>query len=64
VQAHAPIPREFSPLCLGPATNPSSDMEIFKRDFDMSHHLEILSCGLTPAHEDHDAGTTAFKKGY
>lgn len=34
--ASPPIPKPFSGLWFGPATNPSSDMEIQKRSLDMS----------------------------
>ena len=38
-----PIPRGLSTLWLGPATKPSSDIEILKRSFDMSGSLALGS---------------------
>src|SRR5258706_1983050 len=40
-----PIPSGFSRLWLGPATNPSSDIEIFRRSFDMSGRA-LCQCAL------------------
>jgi hypothetical protein len=36
VQAHAADSEGLSTLCSGPATKPSSDIEIFRRSLDMS----------------------------
>jgi hypothetical protein len=46
-----PIPRGFSTLWLGPATNPSSDIAIFKRSLDISSTLPKIWSppGLAPA---------------